>query len=158
MGRNRNGWRVVIAVGLVALLGLPIAGASASPTSVPFMEDATGVSFTVTSVNGPLVSGVETDVGQATHFGTVFVTFNVVLDFSTPLATFSGTATELTANGDLVYESRTGMFTSANTVVQYITYTGGTGRFQDLTGSAIMHASISPTGVLTQEITGTISY
>jgi len=151
MGRNRNRWRGLIALGMLALLGLQVTAASADPTSVPFKEDATGVSFTPTGPN----SGVETDAGQATHFGTVFVTFDVTFDSST---TFHGTATDLTANGDLVYESRTGMFTSPTTVVQYITYTGGTGRFQDLTGSAIMHASISPAGVLTQEVTGTISY
>jgi hypothetical protein len=160
MGPNRNGWRGLIALGMLALLGLQVTAASADPTSVPFKEDVTEVSFKVTKVNGPLVSGVEIDAGQATHFGTVLVTFDVTIDRST--GTLTGTATDVTANGDLVYESRTGMLTGAASglvAMQYITYTGGTGRFQDLTGSSMILAYRDPTThVLTQEITGTISY
>jgi hypothetical protein len=161
MERNGNCWRIAIALGMLAMLGVQISAASADPTSVPFKEDVTEVSFTVTGVNGSLVSGVEIDAGQATHFGTVLVTFDVTIDRST--RTLTGTATDVTANGDLVKESRTGMLTGAASglvAVQYITYTGGTGRFQDLTGSSIILAYRNPTtgGVLTQEITGTISY
>ena len=154
MGRNRNCWRDAIALGMLAMLGLQVSAASADPTSVPFKEDATGVSNMQTGVN----TFVETDAGQATQFGSVIVTFDVTFDSAT---TFHGIATDLTDNGDLVYGSRTGMITSVSpvTVVQYITYIGGTGRFQDVSGSSTMHAMVSPTtGVLHQKITGTISY
>jgi hypothetical protein len=122
---------------LVAPVPPPSAqAAAAAQQQVPFKETLTLVSVSNT--------GVATYEGNATHFGHVTAILN-------PDNTFVKTA----ANGDVAV----GYVTHATETTGTVTFTGGTGRFENLTGTASYVISADrKTGAPVVEFTGTVSY
>ena len=109
---------------------------SAAPPPLPFKETLTLVRVEDT--------GAALYEGHATHFGRVTAVLN-------PDNTFVKHA----ANGD----SAVGLVTHATATTGTITFTGGTGRFQGVTGQTSYILSADPeTGTPTVDVTGTISY
>jgi hypothetical protein len=102
----------------------------------PFKETLTVVSVSNT--------GVVSYVGNATYFGHVTAV-------SYPDGSFVKTA----ANGDSVF----GYITPATATTGTLTFTGGTGRFEDATGTCSYVISTDPmTGATTVDVTGFISF
>ena len=152
MGRNRNFCRGAIALALLSLLGLPITGAGAMEHPVPFEQVTTRDFFG---------GDQEIQSGWASHFGAVTLTFTGTFFDPTTLA-FAGTVTYVTASGDLANGTFAGRFTGATSGLYgegSIAFSGGTGRFQDLTGNVTFKTyADATTGVVTTIAEGTISY
>jgi len=93
--------------------------------------------------------------GTATHLGRFTREERLFLN---PDGSFSGTIVFTAANGAELWADFEGAFTSPTTAEGTCTFTGGTGRIQDATGSATFEAS-TPDGVHV-EVTfeGTIRY
>lgn len=127
---------------------------------VPFIGDYV---TTAEFLQGPAVQRI-TGVGQATHLGQNTFVANATVNFSTPPPfAIAGTATFTAANGDKFYTQFTGSTrpTGPGTSRGDINHTvvGGTGRFENATGSltgiALVDAA-SPTN--TVSYTGTLDY
>lgn len=122
--------------------------------SVPFKGSAAGA--VVSATPGP--TGVLLRVlaeGQATHLGRFVREELLLLNPTTGAAT--GTVTFTAANGDQIFGTVTAQFTSPTTVVGSFSFTGGTGRFENVTGGADALVS-TPDGVnLTVDFEGSIS-
>ena len=124
-----------------------------SPEPVPFKGEAKG---TITGVlpgpGGITLSGVA--VGHATHLGRFTREEQIVLD---PLTgAFTGTIVFTAADGDHLHCTLVGQFTSLTDASGTYTITGGTGRFEGMTGVADFIASL-PDGVhFTAEFNGTL--
>jgi len=114
-------------------------------------------------LQGPAVQRI-TGIGHATHLGRSVFVANAIVNFSTPPPfAITGTAVFTAANGDQFYTRFTGTNTptgngTSRGVINH-TITGGTGRFEDATGSftgiALVDAA-SPTNSVTFE--GSINY
>lgn len=127
---------------------------------VPFLGDYI---TTAEFLQGPAVQRI-TGRGQATHLGQSMFVANATVNFSTlPPFAIAGTATFTAANGDKFYtqfrgtSTPTGNGTSRGDI--YHTIVGGTGRFQNatgtLTGVAFVNAA-NPTNTVSYE--GTLNY
>jgi len=77
--------------------------------------------------------------GEATHLGQFTRTETVLVD---PFGVFEGTLTFTAANGDELYVDVAGAFTSPDlsTAEGSYAFAGGTGRFEDASGSALFSA------------------
>ena len=127
---------------------------------VPFIGDYV---TTAVFVQGPAVQRI-TGIGQATHLGQSTFVANATVNFSTPPPfAIAGTATFTAANGDEFYTQFTGTTTptgngTSRGIINH-TMIGGTGRFENSTGSltgiALVNAA-NPTN--TVSYTGTINY
>ena len=93
--------------------------------------------------------------GIATHLGLFTRTETLVLDLSN--FTFTGKVVFTAANGDQLYANFVGGFTSPTTAAGVYTFSGGTGRFQNATGTAAFAASAIPGGFAVT-FNGTINY
>jgi hypothetical protein len=103
---------------------------------LPFKEHLTVVSVSPT--------GVITYEGRATYFGRVTAVLN-------PDNTFI----KLAANGD----TASGYVTHQTPTTGTVTFTGGTGRFQGISGTDSYVISVNPeTGATTVDINGTVSF
>ena len=127
---------------------------------VPFIGDYV---TTAEFLQGPAVQRI-TGVGQATHLGQNTFVANATVNFSTPPPfAIAGTATFTAANGDKFYTRFTGTSTPTGNGTSrgdiYHIVVGGTGRFENATGSltglALVNAA-SPTN--TVSYTGTLNY
>ena len=127
---------------------------------VPFRGDYI---TTAEFLQGPAVQRI-TGRGEATHIGQSMFVANATVNFSTPPPfAIAGTATFTAANGDKFFtqfigtSTPTGNGTSRGDI--YHTVIGGTGRFQNatgtLTGVAFVNAA-NPTN--TVSYTGTLDY
>jgi hypothetical protein len=74
-----------------------------------------------------------TGAGQATHLGRFTRVADVVIH---PDNTFDGTVVFTAANGDRLVADLAGGFTSQTTLAGVYTFTGGSGRFSDASGTA----------------------
>ena len=121
---------------------------------VPFKGSAEGA--VVSAVPGP--EGVLLTVlaeGQATHLGRFSREEMLLLDPTT--GTIAGTVVFTAANGDQLTGVVAGQFTSPTTAAGTYTFTGGTGRFQNVVGVANFALS-TPDGIqFTVEFDGTLS-
>jgi hypothetical protein len=92
------------------------------------------------TVTGSLPSGavVIESTGTATHLGDFTRTEYV---FFGPVGAISGTVVFTAANGDQLWADFSGAFTSPTTAEGTYTFTGGTGRFSDATGTASFEAT-----------------
>jgi hypothetical protein len=120
---------------LTALTLLPIAQPAMAKDQVPFkgveVGDITGVAF-----DFPFATLLQTAEGEASHLGQYTVTGIVVVDVTTGTAT--GTYTITAANGDMLFTTTIGHALqplSLKETVDNVTVTGGTGRFENATGS-----------------------
>lgn len=102
---------------------------------VPFKESLTLV--------GASETGVLSYVGKATHFGKLTAT----------LDTTTNVFTKTAANGD----TAVGFVTHASQTTGSITLTGGTGRFDGVTGFSTYVISVDAAGTTTVDVTGTLS-
>src|SRR5438445_5004715 len=100
MGRNRNLGRGAMALAMLAVLGLPITGARAKEHPVPFKQVTTRDSLMITGTQGALLTFQEIQSGEGSHFGRV--TWTAVGTVDPHTGAFSGSLTDVTANGDLV--------------------------------------------------------
>ena len=119
---------------LVLLAALMVAfgpqGVQASD-SVPFKGSAEGAIVSASPDPAGLLLTVFAE-GRATLVGHFIREELVILD---PVAgTISGTVVTTAANGDQLFGTVTGQFTSPTTVAGTNTFTGGTGRFENATG------------------------
>ena len=97
--------------------------------------------------------------GNATHLGRYTATFEFQVDLRT--STAFGSFVFTAANGDSLFGTFTGHATPAGTVasiVETATITGGTGRFDDATGSFTIERVLDQaTGISSGSFDGTIS-
>lgn len=129
---------------------------------IPFKGSYVTTSETLSAP--PMVLIRITGIGDATHLGKVkFVALSTLNLTTPPPFQISGTSTNYTANGDVIYTDFTGTSTPNTegilTVVMTHNITGGTGRFKNATGMFKGYAISDPkmpTGTLTTE--GYISY
>ena len=124
-------------VGLVltALALLPLAYPAMAEDQVPFKGTEVG-GITAVSFDFPFATLLQTAEGEASHLGHYTVTGIVVVDVTAGTAT--GTYTITAANGDTLFTTTIGHALqplSLKETVDNVTVTGGTGRFEDATGS-----------------------
>lgn len=128
--------------------------------AVPFIGDYV---TTAVFLQGPAVQ-IITGIGQATHLGQSTFIANATVNFGTPPPfAIAGTAVFTAANGDQFYTQFTGTNTptgngTSRGVINH-TIVGGTGRFENATGSLIGIALVNaanPTN--TVSYTGTLDY
>lgn len=131
-----------VVMALTAILGLALPVSAAEP--LPFQGRAAETVTSAVPIGGGLVRLTVAVTGEATYLGRFTGTETVVLDLAD--GTFSGTRFFVAANGDRLYADVEGGFTSATTAEGTLTFTGGTGRFQDATGEADFEA-VSPDGI-----------
>jgi hypothetical protein len=94
--------------------------------------------------------------GTATHLGRLTSNENAVVH---PDGTSQATAVWTAANGDQLFLSDMGSFTSPTTAAGTIIFTGGTGRFRNASGTAHFEAVIAPAGAhVSITFEGTIQY
>ena len=123
-----------------------------SQNSRPFHANLkTSIQITGTS---PIRNVTSSGSGVVTHLGKTTYVANATVNFTMRPAQVVGTATFIAANGDEFYTSFSGNTTVINgTSFGHFehTVTGGTGRFENITGSFIgtsVHRFTEPTGSL----------
>lgn len=112
----------------------------------------------------PMLATRITGIGQSSHLGKGTFVANSILNLTTaPPFSLGGTAVFTAANGDEFYTSFTGTAipngTGANQIEMHHTITGGTGRFENASGSFSGYTVAVPghsNGYITYE--GNISY
>ncbi len=130
----------------------PYCARAAEP--VPFKGNAAGA--IVSASPGPggilvtvLASGYATQLGQFSREESLLL--------NPAAGSFTGTVVFTAANGDQLFGTVEGQFTSPNTVVGSYTFDGGTGRFEGADGSADFSLA-TPDGVhFTVNFEGTVS-
>jgi hypothetical protein len=121
---------------------------------VPFQGRAEGATTSVSPDPGGVVLTVLAE-GNATSLGR-FSREETVL-FNPLTGTLSGTAVFTAANGDQLFGTLEGGFISPSTATGAYTFTGGTGRYANATGSADFVVS-TPDGIhISVEFKGTLS-
>ena len=122
--------------------------------TVPFKGNAEGAIVSSTPVpEGVLLRTLAR--GHATQLGRFTREEMVVLNPST--GTITGTLVFTAANGDRLVGAVAAQFTSPTTVVGTITFTGGTGRFENATGDADALVSTADGVHFTVEFDGSVS-
>jgi hypothetical protein len=137
-----------------AILGpAPAASAGDHPVPISGQYEVTITSETP-AMDGLHVTGVAK--GQATHLGRLTETENAVIY---PDGTLEASVVLTAANGDQLFCTDVGGFTSPTTTAGTITFMGGTGRFTNASGTANFGAVIAPDGIhYTLTFEGTIQY
>lgn len=101
-------------------------------------------------------------VGTASHVGRFTYTWKVTVDLATGLST-GGRIQLVAANGDVINGLFVGLGVGTETpnvshIVELVSITGGTGRFQGVTGSLTLDRLVElPTGLTSGSLTGNIS-
>lgn len=83
--------------------------------------------------------------GNASHIGNIHVTYShctYALDDPNNPTYVGGRATMVAPNGDEIHGSYEGMLTGPNTFIDYNTIKGGTGRFENATGSFTEYGTV----------------
>ena len=127
---------------------------AAAGDQVPFLGSARGAITNVVPDAGGLILTV-TATGKATHLGQF--SRSETLLFNPATGAISGSITFTAANGDQLVGTVTGQFTSATTVAGTYTFTGGTGRFEDASGTADFSLSTSDGVNFTVQFEGSLS-
>ena len=159
---KQNYWKAGLM--LTALTLLPLAHRAMAGDEVPFKgKEAGAIISDVLPFAFPFAFDRQTGVGEATHIGHYTLNGDLVANviFGTAVGPFTMTA----ANGDMLFLDAEGFVlqTDLTKVVWNFTVKGGTGRFEDATGSFTAHlqlaavvGSISPNPYVAA-IEGTIS-
>lgn len=135
-GIDRVGSGVVAAADLI---GDTVAN---KDTTTPFK----GTADAVVTAAQPEADGLHltlTESGQATHLGAFTRVENLVVHAD---GTITGTGTFTAANGDQLFTTVNGGFTSPTTVAGTYTSVGGTGRFADANATASF-TGVTPDGI-----------
>lgn len=93
--------------------------------------------------------------GNATHLGNYTEVGNAVIS---PTGAVTAWSIYTAANGSKLYASFTGQINATGGITATATYYGGTGRFADASGTAILTGQIQPDGTLVVAVEGTIDY
>jgi len=123
--------------------------------SVPFK--GTGNGAVTGMAPGPLPGEVlltAAATGHATHLGEYTRVENIDLY----QGQFTGDVTFTAANGDQLTADFTGAFTSGSTAEGTYTFTGGTGRFTNATGTTSFAIALSDPAHFTVDFNGSINY
>ena len=99
--------------------------------------------------------------GHATHLGRYTEVGHVSFKPSgTPgLLTVTGDIVYTAANGDELHATVFGKLDPATGAINArLTYVGGTGRFDDATGSSVLVGQLDPSGAISVAVVGTIEY
>ena len=119
---------MALAIGAVSM-----GASSARAKEVPMRGSGTGQITGMTG--GPTgVTITATGEGEATHLGKFTRTEEILLNPNT--GTFTGTLTFVAADGSELSCSFEGAFIAANEAAGTYTFTGGTGRFENASGTA----------------------
>ena len=148
--------RLLTASVLLSLVSLGAAPgldpAAAGETDRRFKGSGEGV---VTEYVSP-VNWIIDYTGNATHLGKFTRREDVTFDFGA--FTFTGTIVFVAADGDELWTDFSGHFTGPNSVEATYTFTGGTGRFTDATGTATAVATTPDFVHVSVTFDGTIDY
>lgn len=142
MNRTLSGASTIFTVVVVGLLGSSLSATAARP--VPFKgKAALMVTGATPTEDGLQLTAIAT--GQATHLGPYTRTETVVVD---DFGQFEGSITFIADNGDELWVDVFGGFTALDlsTAEGVYIFAGGTGRFEDASGSALFDAVASDTG------------
>ena len=154
LGRTRFRGRAGLLMLVTAMLG-PAPSALAGEHPVPIRGHYEAM---ITSAT-PAPDGLHvTDVGEgnASHLGRVISNEHGLIH---PDGSVQGMVVLTAANGDQLFWSDEGRFTSSTTIAGTITFMGGTGRFSNASGTADFEAVIAPDGMhYTLTFEGTIQY
>ena len=100
-------------------------------------------------------------VGSATHLGNYTEAGSIALFPTSDPAVFQvvGTTDYTAANGHVLHAVVNGELNFATGAVNAtLTYDGGTGRFEDASGSATLIGQLLPDGSLTAAVSGTVNF
>jgi hypothetical protein len=141
--------KIMLGFALVALLGT--VSTFGFTAGVPFKGNANGeITGVFPGQTGVLMTAVAE--GNATHLGKFTREENLLLNPDT--GAFTGDVIFTAADGSQLTALLTGSFTSETTALGSYTFTGGTGRFADTTGSADFSAVLSDPVHFTVEFDG----
>jgi len=153
---------VFLVLGFIALLSFPVLAQNAPDR--PFKATVVGqiVSSMLVSTKPPTVLVVVTGSGQATHLGRYQFTFTHYIHILD--GTLYGDLSMTAADGDVLLASVIGQSTptaekGVQTLNETATFSGGTGRFQDAAGSALITGEVDMnTKAVDATMEGIISY
>jgi hypothetical protein len=121
---------------------------------VPFKGEVKGAAVMMAPDPAGVVLTLQAS-GRATHLG--YCTRQEVLLFNPASGTLAGTMVFTAANGDQLFAIVAGGFTSPTTAIGTYSFTGGTGRFSNSSGSAGFEVT-TPDGInFVAEFDGRIS-
>jgi hypothetical protein len=136
---------------LLAGIASPTALRAGDGPALPFRGSLHGM---VTDLAPPNELIIES-TGTATFLGRFTREEHLFLN---PDGSFSGTVVFTAANGDELWATFGGAFTSATTAEGTYTFTGGTGRFEDATGEATFEAFTTDGVHVEVSFEGTVRY
>ena len=131
-----------------------------SATERPFALNGAGVASLIIDESGNLIGANATGSGTATHLGQWTVDGKVTYTLDNGVLRSGGQATLTAANGDKLLFEIDGILDPIASVDQGIfRFVGGTGRFENASGSANFVVSINPlTGGFQITVVGKIDY
>ena len=134
--------------GMISVTLVQIANAA-----VPFKGRGTGEIVSVQpGPTGPVITAIAS--GNATHLGNYSRIEHISL---APDGSFTGDVTFTAANGDQLTANIQGAFTSPATASGTYSFTGGTGRFANATGTAYFSVALTDPVHFTVDFNGSIN-
>src|SRR5262245_50183163 len=146
---------------LMPILFLLLGTIPAAAVERPFALNGTGVATLVTDEAGHLIGAIPTGSGTATHLGQWTVAGNVsYTPDSNGVLRSSGLATLTAADGDKLQIQIDGILDPVAAIDQGVFhFVGGTGRFENASGSTNFVVQINPlTGGFDLTVVGKIDY
>ena len=146
---------------LMPILFLLLGTIPVSAVERPFALNGAGVATLIVNEQGMPIGAIPTGSGTSTHLGQWIVTGNVkYTPDSAGVLRSSGEATLTAANGDKLQMSIDGILDPGAGVDQGLFhFVGGTGRFENASGSANFLVTINPmTGGFELTVVGKINY
>jgi hypothetical protein len=143
--------RLLVCIAVCALVGL-FAFPARAAESRSYSAKGTGQFTSATDFVG---EGTATHLGRYTEAGTVAFT---PTDDPAVLHV-AGSIVYTASNGDELHATFSGQLNGqTGAVTGTVTYVGGTGRFDDSSGSSTLTGQVSPSGALSVSVDGSISY
>jgi hypothetical protein len=143
-----------IAAGIALLLAVTVTPAARADHDRPFKGELESVATSFSLGDDGVLTIEGTVGGHATIIGKLTGAF---IYYVSPDGSFTGNLTKVAANGDEVFETFVGAFTSATTSAGSFTIVGGTGRFADASGGGDFTGAVLSQTVIDIAFSGTIS-
>ena len=144
--------RTALSRSVLGLAALVVLSGAAPRADRPHSSSGTAQFTSPTTFIG---EGHATHLGRYTEAGTVTFTPGG----KPGVLTVEGTLTYTAANGDDLTASVIGELNGlTGAITATVTYTGGTGRFDDASGSADLQGQVQPDGTLAVKVEGAIDY